>query len=167
MKMYGFKDLFKYSNVVICINLKYTKKKELNKYPCLFANESSFFTQRINSYKYLSNQYNHLANLASKQVCSFSLILIKIIYIITFDNDLKKKDGKIQIKDALATLENEIASFKNGQNFSNKIDTSSTMTRLGNNSNSSNFKANSSFLSTNDIPTNVIHLDNNLKISTK
>jgi hypothetical protein len=73
IKMYGFKDLFKYSNVIICINLKYTKKKELSRYPCLFANESSLFTQRINAYKYLSTQYNHLSSLASNQVCIFTV----------------------------------------------------------------------------------------------
>ncbi len=71
--MYGFKDLFKYSTVIICINLKYTKKKELNKYPCLFANESSLFTQRISPYKYLLNQYNHLSSFASNPVCSFNV----------------------------------------------------------------------------------------------
>lgn len=57
---YGFTDLLKVSNTLACLNLKYIRKKELNKYPCLLVNENSLFTQRISQYKFLADQFNTL-----------------------------------------------------------------------------------------------------------
>ncbi len=58
--MFGYQELFKFSNLIGCLNLRIIKKKEHSKYPCLQAIETSFFTQRITSYKFLIEQYNLL-----------------------------------------------------------------------------------------------------------
>lgn len=50
----------KFSNTLACLNLKYIRKKESNKYPCLLVNENSIFTQRISQYKFLADQFNSL-----------------------------------------------------------------------------------------------------------
>lgn len=57
---YGFNDLLKVANTLACLNLKFIRKKELNKYPCLLVNENSLFTQRISQYKHLVDQFNTL-----------------------------------------------------------------------------------------------------------
>lgn len=60
-QFYGYKDIFKYSNLIAMVNLKPMNKKEAWKYPCVLANENSIFTQQINSYKFLTSTYNKLA----------------------------------------------------------------------------------------------------------
>ncbi len=45
-----------------CLNLKNIKKKELNRYPCLLANESTLITQRLAHMKCLTSQFNMLIN---------------------------------------------------------------------------------------------------------
>jgi hypothetical protein len=58
------------------LNLKFIKKKENNKYPCLLATENSVFTQKINVCKFLANQFNTLNNLLNKpETNNLSLIL--------------------------------------------------------------------------------------------
>ena len=71
--------MFKFGNVLACLNLKYLKKKELLKYPCLTATELSIFTQKIKQYKFFMTQYEFLSNLNNDQVILF---LIQTSYIL-------------------------------------------------------------------------------------
>jgi hypothetical protein len=69
LKFFGYENLFKNSNVIACLNLRYSRKKELLKYPCLMATEMSVFTQKIkNSLKFLLSKYTSLSELANSQV---------------------------------------------------------------------------------------------------
>ena len=57
-----------YSNTIACLNLKFIRKKENNKYPCLLATENSIFTQKSSLYKYLTNEFNLLNKTNSKNL---------------------------------------------------------------------------------------------------
>ena len=58
--------MLKYSNTIACLNLKFIRKKENNKYPCLLATENSVFTQKLSIYKFLTDPFNLLNNLLNK-----------------------------------------------------------------------------------------------------
>ena len=57
LKYHGFKDILKMANNVACLNLKFSRRLEKSKYPCLMASEMSVFTQKIAAYKHLSVPY--------------------------------------------------------------------------------------------------------------
>lgn len=61
--MFGFKDILKLNEVVACLNIKFTLKKDNNKYPSLLASNQSIFTQRLAKYKHLQIVFDQLKTL--------------------------------------------------------------------------------------------------------
>jgi hypothetical protein len=63
LKMFGFKDILKLNEVVACLNIKFTLKKDNNKYPSLLASNQSIFTQKIAKYKHIQVIFDQLNKL--------------------------------------------------------------------------------------------------------
>ncbi len=77
-KYFGFKDTLKYANVVACLNLKHTRKREFSRFPCLFATELSFFTQKSFNCKFMSSEFNSLNEMLNANKAKLGEVLKKL-----------------------------------------------------------------------------------------
>ena len=78
-KLLGFKDLIKINELIICINLKFTNRKEHNKYPSLLATNLSLFTAKVSKFKFMQTVFDqYLAFSSHNSVINFLSFFLKL-----------------------------------------------------------------------------------------
>ena len=65
---FGFKEVLRVGSIVAALNLKFVRKLEKSKYPCLTATENSVFTQKVAAHKHLLSKSSSLEERAKQMV---------------------------------------------------------------------------------------------------